>query len=77
MLTQLTSQQKNRIWIFREAAGLSRTELSQRSGVVLSTLYMTKDGLLDTKVSTLLKLANALEVTPNALLGFGRSAERS
>jgi DNA-binding Xre family transcriptional regulator len=42
---------------------------------------MTEDGFLDTKVSTLLKLAAALEVTPNDLLGLqpagGRSAERS
>ena len=54
----------------REAAGLSRIELAQRSGVGLSTLYMIEDGLLDSRISTLLKLANALKVRPERLLSM-------
>jgi transcriptional regulator with XRE-family HTH domain len=55
--------------IIRESRGLSRRELARRAGVPLSNVYLIEDGLSDPRASTLLKLAGALKVTPNHLLG--------
>jgi transcriptional regulator with XRE-family HTH domain len=59
-----------RIRAVREAAGLSRTELAERAGIGLSTLYLLEDGLIDTRLSTLMKVSKALGVTPGYLLGL-------
>lgn len=54
----------------REAAGLSKVDLARRAGIAYSTVYLIEDGLVsDMYVSTLLKLAYALEVSPERLLG--------
>ena len=56
----------------RESAGLSQTELARQAGIGRSTLYLIEDGLLDTRVSTLLKIADALKISPARLLGLRR-----
>lgn len=54
----------------RIAAGLSRVELAKRADLAHSTVYLLEEGLVgDVYVSTLLKLAYALEVSPERLLG--------
>lgn len=58
----------------RQSAGLSRSQLAARAGIALSTLYLLEDGLGDTRVSTLMKLAHALGVTPDSLLGLRKAA---
>lgn len=58
----------------RQSAGLSRTQLAARAGIALSTLYLLEDDLSDTRVSTLLKVAHALGVTPDQLLGLHKAA---
>jgi transcriptional regulator with XRE-family HTH domain len=54
----------------RESAGLSRLELAQRAGIGVSTLYLIEDGLVDSRFSTLMRIAFALNVTPDRLLGL-------
>jgi DNA-binding Xre family transcriptional regulator len=57
--------------MMREATGLSRPELAKRAGLAHTTVYLLEDGLVsDFYVSTLMKIATALDVTPNQLLGI-------
>lgn len=63
-----------RLRLVRESVGLTRAELAERAGIALSTLYLLEDGLADLKVSTLLKVALALHVTPDYLLGLRKAA---
>ena len=65
---------ETRLRLVRESVGLSRAELAERAGIALSTLYLLEDGLADLKVSTLLKVALALHVTPDYLLGLRKAA---
>lgn len=60
----------NVIRSLRVSAGLSKPQLALRAGVPLATVYLFEDGLLDARTSTLLKLARALNVTPDYLLGL-------
>lgn len=57
----------------RLSAGLSRPQLAQRAGIGLATVYQLEDGILDVRLSTLLKVAMALDVTPDYLLGLRRA----
>lgn len=54
----------------RISAGLSKRELATRAGVPLATVYLFEDGQLDARITTLMKLARALGVTPDYLLGL-------
>lgn len=56
----------------RVSAGLSRPQLAQRAGIGIATVYELEAGLLDVRLSTLLKVARALNVTPDYLLGLRR-----
>lgn len=56
----------------RTTAGLSRPQLAQRAGIGLATVYQLEDGILDVRLSTLLKVSAALNVTPDYLLGLRR-----
>lgn len=58
----------------RQSAGLTCAQLAARAGCAISTVYLTESYLADTRVSTLLKLADALGVTPNHLLGLRKAA---
>jgi DNA-binding XRE family transcriptional regulator len=63
-----SSPRRSQLQILREAAGLSRPELAKRAGLSTATVYLLEDGLLDVRVSTLLKLSRALNVAPGTLL---------
>ena len=63
-----TPRRRSRIQIVREAAGLSKKDLAKRAGVSPTTVYAFEDGYLDVRISTVLKLANALGVPPGTLL---------
>jgi DNA-binding Xre family transcriptional regulator len=63
-----SSRHRSQIQIVREAAGLSKPELAKRAGIGLATVYLLKDGLVDVRISTLLKLSRALNVAPGTLL---------
>jgi predicted transcriptional regulator len=58
----------------RESRGMSRTELAQRSSVPLSSVYLLEDRLRDPRASTVLKLAAALKVSTDHLLGVQPAA---
>lgn len=62
----------NAIRTLRISAGLSKPQLASRAGVPLATVYLFEDGMLDARITTLLKLARALNVTPDYLLGLRR-----
>jgi transcriptional regulator with XRE-family HTH domain len=76
-VTQISTVESNildyrQIRTWRESAGLSQTELARQAGIGRSTLYLIEDGLLDTRVSTLLKIADALKISPARLLRLRR-----
>ena len=55
----------------RNLRGMSQTELAKRSGVSRKTLNAVESGQQENlHVRTLVRLANALKVTPNGLLGY-------
>lgn len=58
----------------RQTRGLTRRQFADRAGIGLSTLYLLEDGLIDTRLSTLDKLAHALGVTPDYLLAERKAA---
>ena len=55
--------------VMREQRGLSLRVLSRAAGVGLATLVRLEAGTYDPRLSTLRKLAKALEVTMCQLLG--------
>jgi transcriptional regulator with XRE-family HTH domain len=66
----------NNIRALRVCAGMTQGELVARSGVDVWTLRLIEQGVtLDPKVSTCIKLANALGVTVGQLLGVERLME--
>ena len=62
------SSRRSQIQIVREAAGLSKKELAKRAGISTATVYAFEDGYLGVRISTILKIANALGVPPGTLL---------
>jgi transcriptional regulator with XRE-family HTH domain len=52
----------------RERLGLTQEEVAQRSGVHATEVSRIEAGKRDPKVSTLLRLAKAVEVRPGQLL---------
>jgi transcriptional regulator with XRE-family HTH domain len=63
-----------RIHQLRQVVGLSRVELARRAGIPVSSMYLIEDGELDVRTSTLVKLATALGVRPDYLLGLADRA---
>lgn len=59
-----------RIKTLRESVGMSRPELARRADIGIATLYLIEDGLVDSRFSTVMKIAFALNVTPDRLLGL-------
>ena len=52
----------------RANRGLSQTQVSKRSGVHVTEVSRIERGLREPKLSTIVRLAHALEVTPAQLL---------
>ena len=60
---------------FREKAGISQLELSKMAGVSERSVIRWEQGE-SINMDNLLKLAAALNVTPNELLGVGEGGEK-
>jgi transcriptional regulator with XRE-family HTH domain len=61
----------------RKQRHLTQEEVSHRSGIHVTEVSRIERGLRDPRVTTLLRLADALEVSPAALLdGMGRGRPR-
>ena len=60
---------------FREKAGISQVELSKLTGVSERSVIRWEQGE-SINMDNLLKLAAALNVTPNELLGVGTGGEK-
>ena len=52
----------------RDAAGLTQEQLGARCGMDLAAISRIERGLKDTQLSTIVRLAHALDVTPASLL---------
>src|SRR4051812_13079210 len=70
-------RRRSPIQIIREAAGLSRPELAKRAGIAWSTLYLLEDNLIDPRLSTLIKIASALDVKPGQLIPDGKTSDEN
>ncbi len=53
---------------FRKKAGLTQAEVAERAGISDRTYADIERGAVNLRIETLLKLCQALEVTPNDLL---------
>jgi transcriptional regulator with XRE-family HTH domain len=60
---------QTRLKHWREKRGLSVRKLGELSGVHYVSVVKMEAGRLDPQLSTLLKLCQALDITPNQLLG--------
>lgn len=61
-----------RLQELREFHGLSRPELAERSGVARAAIWKLEKGLREPLLTTILALADALEIEPSMLLApFG------
>jgi transcriptional regulator with XRE-family HTH domain len=56
----------------REKRGLSLRELSAMTGVDHAQIYRIEDGQADARITTVVELADALEVDPGDLFAFHR-----
>ncbi len=54
---------------WREKRGVSVRKLGELSGVHYVSIVRMESGKLDPQLSTVLKLCDALDITPNQLLG--------
>ena len=52
----------------RKAAGLTQEAVSEASGIHVTEVSRIERGLRDPRISTMLRLAEALEVSPSALI---------
>lgn len=59
----------------RDELGLTQEEVAARSGVQAGEISRIEHGKRDPQVSTLEKIARALEMTPGRLLDLHHSAE--
>lgn len=57
----------------RVAAGLSQEQLGLRCGMHLSAISRLERGLRDPQLTTIVRLAGALDVTPSELIGDVRA----
>jgi transcriptional regulator with XRE-family HTH domain len=60
----------------RRSKGLSQRDLGKLAGVSSGTVYRVENGLRGAYLATVRKLAWALGVTPEALLGRRKSTEQ-
>jgi transcriptional regulator with XRE-family HTH domain len=60
----------------REAQGYSLRALADKVGMAYPALFRLESGEADPRLSTLRKLANALNVTVAELIGEGRPAHK-
>lgn len=67
---------KTRLKEWRERRGLSLRKLGELSGVHFVSLAKLEADQGDPKLSTLLKLCDALNITPNQLLGVARKPQK-
>jgi transcriptional regulator with XRE-family HTH domain len=58
----------NNVAVTRREKHLSQSEVSSRSGIHVTEVSRMERGLRDPRVSTLVRLARALEVEPGTLL---------
>ncbi len=58
-----------RIFLFRDAAGWSQAETARRAGISRNTVVVTETGRTSPRLPTLRRLARALGVTVDDLLG--------
>lgn len=61
---------------WREKRGLTVRKLGELSGVHYVSIVRMEAGKLDPQLSTLLKLCDALGVTPNQLLGVATAPRK-
>lgn len=64
---QQRQQIGRRIRVLREGMGLSQLDLAGRAGISRETMYRTELGTAASSVDVFLKLAKALQVTPDRL----------
>ncbi len=58
----------------REAQGITQRDLATRAGITQAALFRLESGETDPRLSTLRRLARALNVTVAELIGEGRPA---
>lgn len=56
--------------IIRELKGISQAELGERIGVSQQMIFQLEKGFRTLSVPLLISISNALECTPNDILGF-------
>ena len=56
--------------IIRELKGISQAELGERIGVSQQMIFQLEKGFRTLSVPLLISVSNALECTPNDILGF-------
>lgn len=61
---------KEEIKKFREMLGINQIELSRRTGITPATISRYESGQREPYGKSLIKLAKALKVTPNDILGW-------
>lgn len=56
--------------IIRELKGISQAELGERIGVSQQMIFQLEKGFRTLNIPMLIDISNALECTPNDILGF-------
>ena len=67
---QLLVQAGAAIRSYREAAGLTQTQLADMVGTTQSMIGKYERGELDFSLSRLAEMANALKITPDNIMGY-------
>jgi transcriptional regulator with XRE-family HTH domain len=60
---------------WRERRALTQRELAEKAGLTLSTVNELDQGIHDARISTLRKLAKALDVEPEDLIEWAEPAQ--
>lgn len=68
MTDRLLKSLGQRIAMLRKQKNISQEEFAEKSGKMINTISNIERGLTDPKISTLVALANALDVEPAYLL---------
>ncbi len=69
MVTREITLFADNVLVARKEKHLSQNEVSKRSGIHVTEVSRIERGLRDLRLSTLVRLARALEVEPGRLLG--------
>jgi transcriptional regulator with XRE-family HTH domain len=69
MITREIALFADNVLVARKERHLSQSEVSDRSGIHVTEISRIERGLRDLRLSTLLRLARALEVEPATLIG--------